>query len=456
MSRTASRYQRGLSYEPGMSESRYRPERAAVDLGQVGSYTGVTPIPGVGPDGGGVVAPLENGGGNGLGAGGNMLAGLALTALSNPRVTNFLTDQVRGTSNTTPTTNWIAMGGDGSPSAFSWDPSTWVEPPYYPPAPPSGPPTPGGEASGSSWVDPSAVSPDGGASVGDGFGAMDGGLSDGGAGGGWFSGLQGMAYEPGLTGLDGIVGSGLMGGGFDIFSGAATLGAGALGNWVAGNAGYENGRDPLGRQIGSGLGSAVGGLFLGPVGAFLGAQLGGAIGGQFGPQATVGGNWGTLNAYTPGAGWSSHTGADNGGQANPEFSQAFQNALLAYAQSQGMEINPLNNAMYTVGQFTGNGPNAPGAGYYYQPGAGPLEGVQQFFTGDLSAPSQFTGTTGTYGDAMLSTAFKDLASQGFWMPIGTALTGDALQAELGNRAAAAEAGRAAQWAGLEANAGPGN
>lgn len=451
MSRTASRYQRGLSYEPGMSESRYRPERASVDMGNIGDYTGVSPIPGGGGDGG-VFAPLEGGTGNNLGSGTNMLLGAALTALTNPRVTNYLTDQIRGTSNTQPQTNWIAMGGDGSPSGSSWDPSTWVEPPSYPPAPPSGPPTPGGEASGSGWIDPSGAA-DGGASVGDGFGAMDGGLEGAGGAGGWFSGLRGMAYDPGLTGLDGIVGSGLMGGGFDMFSGAATLGAGALGNWVAGNAGYENGRDPLGRQIGAGLGSTVGGIFLGPVGAFLGAQLGGAIGGQFGPQGTVGGNWGTLNAYTPGAGWSSHTGADNGGQANPAFSTAFHNALLAYAQQQGMEVNPLNNAMYTVGQFTGNGPNAPGAGYYYQSGAGPWEGVQRFFTGDLSGAND---TYGTYGNAMLNVAYNDLAGQGFWTPIGTALTGDALQTELGNRAAAAEAGRAAQWAGLEANAGPGN
>lgn len=454
MARAQSRYQRGLSYEPGMATSRYTPGRSAAELGGTGDYTGgVTPIAG-GSDGGGVTVPTgDNGSGNGLGSG-NVLASLALAALSNPSVLNWAGRQLGLTGNGSNGSGAAAATVAGRPldSGISYEALTSLPQAASAAeiiAPWSGSiSTMGTNGVPVTWnMLPDAASVADGAS-----GVLDGGL-EGAAGSGigsWLTALQGTAFPVGTTGIEGVLGSGLLGNGLDLWSGGASLLGGALGNYIVQNTPMEGRRDGTGKSIGAGLGAAAGGILLGPVGALLGSVIGGGIGGQIGPMATVGPNWGGMNVWSPdgqgGGHWAYQSGADNGGRVNDSAAQAFQQALLAYAQQQGYEINPLSQgAAYTIGQYSG-GPNAPGEGWYYQAGAGPTEGIQRWFGDNLGAPAQGFGgmTGGSNADAMLSAALQDLVGQGLYVQSGSSPTGVDLTNALTAQAQAQQQ-QAANW-----------
>ncbi len=411
MSKTQSRYQRGLSYEPGMAENRYRPSRGSADLGDIGDYGGVTPING--DTSGGVVVPQDGGSGNGLGGAGNMLAGLALTALSNPNVIDWASRQLSGTQ-----TGGNALTSLGRPldSSVGYEflagtPASSATEFIQPWAAPITTTTP--EGAQITWRMASDAAADGGETVANLVGL----------------GTDAAASLPTWADL-----------GMD-------LGGGILGNYIVGQTPMEGRRDPTGKQIGAAIGALAGMAIPVPfVGPMLGAIIGGGIGGQFGPMASVGSNWGGMNVWSPdgqgGGGWSYHSGADNGGQVNDPAAQQFQQMLQSYAAQRGYEIDPMSmGGGYTVGQYSGNGPNSPGQGWFYQPWAGPAEGIQRFFGNDLSAQAnggfamRQDGTMGTYGDAMLGYALSDLIGQGLYVPTGTALTGDALQTALADRSA---------------------
>lgn len=402
--KTQSRYQVGLSYDPAMATTAYLPERGAGGQTDIGDYT-VTPIPFPGGTGGGVTAPATQGG-SGLGGAG--LGVSALGALANPNVLsalrngyNLLTKPSGGDALMQEAVHQSALDGLGSQGGLANMADGWLA----------------GEGVGSGGLTSLGGGSFSGTSAGGGLDYLGAGADqadkigslfgsgDGGSGiGSWLGSLQGTAYNTGATGLDGVMSSGLLGGGFDLAGAAGTLGAGAFGNWVASQAGYNGNRDPAGSQIGAGLGSAVGGLFLGPIGAFIGAQFGGAIGGQFGPEQTIGPHWDSMANYTPGGGgWSYGDAADNGAAVHNGASQDFYNALIQYAQGQGYSVNPnaTNPLGFQIGYADGGeGTRSFGSGYYYRPsmfaslyGApGETPYGQYWFGNDLNAPYQGTAS----------------------------------------------------------------
>jgi hypothetical protein len=497
--RTSSRYQRGLSYEPGLADSRYRPERMTGGGGgpvtNVGG--GVSPI--MPPDDDdGVVVPIGGGGGGSLGAIGGG-AGL-LAALANPNLIRQLGGLLGGSgtavSGITQGSTSLGAGAAAPAAGAPIDPISALAPEAATQGSTSGLAGTGsgggggGAAGGLTGLYGLPIVPFGGAEFGSavlpaGWGAsagnqvlwspqpidlsqfatggqtvMDGGGTAAALGADLVDDVAGAA----TGGLEGVMGSGLLGGGFDLLGGLGTLGGGLLGNYVAGQAGYSGDRDPMGQQIGSGLGSAVGGLFLGPIGAFLGAQLGGAIGGQFGPQESVGANWnagftwspelanqvqnsfiasgGTMpTGLTGGFGFQSFSGQDNGGQANMDFANAFQQQLMAMAAAQGYAVNPTAvGAGYAVGQFMpSDSMTAPGQGYFYKAGDDYADNPSRFFGTDLNAQYQpfngafsglFPQSNLTVGQYMLDYAFDDLVRQGLFVPQGQAVSQDAALQQL--------------------------
>jgi len=491
--RTASRYQRGLSYEPGLADSRYRPERMTGGGGgpvtNVGG--GVSPI--VPPDDDdGIVVPIGGGGGGGsLGAIGGG-AGL-LAALANPNLIRQLGGLLGGSGTAVSgiTTGSTAPIGATAPAAgAAIDPIAALAPEAATQGATSGG-LAGSGGAGSGGAGAAATGlyglplvALGGAEFGSavlpaGWGAAAGNqvlwspTSD------LFSGalvnppvMDGGGLGSAALGADLVddAASGIFGSGGGFWANAPwNIAGGALGNYISSQAPFEGSRDPTGKSIGSAVGALAGMAipipFFGPL---LGSIIGGAIGGQFGPQESVGANWNAgftwspelanqvQNSYiasggtmptglTGDFGFQSFSGADNGGVANMDFANAFQQQLMAMAAAQGYAVNPTAiGAGYAVGQFMpGDSMTAPGSGYFYKPADDIGANPSQFFGADLNAQWQpfggaFAGAFDhlmpqqnmTVGDRMLDYAFDDLVRQGLFVPQGQAVSQDAALQQL--------------------------
>jgi hypothetical protein len=170
-----------------------------------------------------------------------------------------------------------------------------------------------------------------------------------------------------------------------------------------------------GRQTGATIGTAGGaalGMLGGPLAPLtvpLGALIGGAIGGQIGPNPTVGMNFANVGTFGgDGTLQFGQGGGDNGGTAQQaqELSQMIQQALPAFAASQGLAFNPAAAGQpFTTGLYGTGGTGRPG-GLFYAP------------TGSPGQPERWAAFSRD-PEAYLNTIMGDLVARGIYHRSGT-------------------------------------